>query len=186
MLEVCFRRHLIVRAHGFIDGLPNLGCHLRRSSTPGLPCKRPRLKHVSEELANSSSACHDSLLLQYLRYIARFEALAVVVYNQLLHVFTVRHRHCNASEPTAIVRKSYRCHADEHRYKCMNSVSNCSACIHVTKKTEARRYHLNARGEQNKTENGNKTERNANGHTILTTCTVIERELYLICTYLCS
>ena len=37
-------------------------------------------------------------------------------------------------------------------------------------KTEARRYRLNAGGKRNGPENGNKTERNANGHTVLRTC----------------
>ena len=42
--------------------------------------------------------------------------------------------------------------------------------LHVTKKTEVRQYRLNASGKRNETENGNKTERSGNGHTVLTTC----------------
>ena len=82
----------------------------------------------------------------------------MVVYNQLLRVFTVRLRHCKASEPTASVRKSCRCHADGRRYKCIVHLIAMHA-LHVTTKTEVRRYRLNASGKRNETENGNKTKR---------------------------
>ena len=86
------------------------------------------------------------------------------IYNHLLRVIAVRLRHRNTTEPTTSVSLVAVTTMD------VASTYMCTYILHVTTKTEARRYRLNASSKRNETENGNKTEENANGHTVLRTC----------------
>ena len=74
-------------------------------------------------------------------------------------VIAVRLRHCNTSEPTDSVSLVGVTSMDVVR----------TYVLHVPK-NGGETVPFNAGGKRNETENGNKTKRNANGHTVLRTC----------------